>query len=175
MPSNNGSLKVFTDFHDAFKAKDYVKLEKVLADDFVSIDENGKQASNKKDYLSFLEGWSKVFNTDWKVSDVVEKKDTVFSVEHDSDIFNNYFYDGGLEFHYTYIIKNKQLSSIQWDTLPGYANKQTVFNDRFTKFYQWVYINYPAKASYLTQQDEESAKETKALLLLYFQAINLKT
>ena len=126
---------------------------------------------HKKDYLLYLQGWSKTFDTKWSVTDVKEKDDTIFSTEQDISMFDDYFFDGGFKFHYTYLFKAGQLTSIQWDTLSGYAAKQQLFTSRFQLFYSWVYKNYPDKIRFVTQEDATAAIEIKKMLAEYLLSV----
>jgi ketosteroid isomerase-like protein len=173
--AGNTSRRVFENFHTAYQKGDFNELDKILSDDFIAIDENGQIVSHKKDYLAYLKQWSKTFNTEWNVSDIVEKKDTIFSTEFDKDIFADYLYNGNFKLRYTYIFSNNQISSMRWDTLPGYAEKKQIFDYKYSLFYGWTSKNHPDKLIYFNKTNAIAAEEIKAMLEEYISTLNNKT
>ena len=159
--------QLFDDFHTYFEKADRVQMDQLLTNDFKGLDENNHVSFRKPEYLDYMFGWNQVFGTKWNVVSVKEEKDKIISVEFDSDIFNNYFFDGKKETIYVYSFKNDKIQSIKVDTLPGNAAKTLIFNKRFTQFYNWVVINFPGKSGYCRGSDKASAMEVKALLEKY--------
>ncbi|GAB2805790.1 nuclear transport factor 2 family protein [Ferruginibacter profundus] len=166
LPSFQSNRQIFNDFHLAFEQSDFEKMDGLLTEDF-SLLQDGKVSSNKTEYLKYMMNWNKAFNTKWNVVSVEEAGQQVKSIEYDSDIFNDHFYGDKMKFKYTYSFDKNKLKSIAVDTLPGTAKLRAIFDERFRKFYNWVYFNFPGKLQYLNQGDKQSALKEKELLEKY--------
>ena len=165
--SNSNSRKLFDEFQSAFKQRDFKKIDQIMSPNFIAIDENGHVAFHKADYFKMLKGWSVVFDTKWGVKSVVEKSDSIITIEDDTDMFDNYFWNGKIEFRYTYTINSSQLTSLRWDSLSGYTERKKIFDYRFNTFYQWIYQDHPDKITAINDFDSASSVELKTLLTEY--------
>jgi hypothetical protein len=170
LPSFQTNRKIFDDFHRVFEQSDFEKMDALLADDFTLI-EKGKPGSSKIDYLKYIINWNKTFDTKWNIVSVEETGAFIKSIEYDSDIFNDFFYGDKMKFQYTYAFDKNKLKSIAVDTLPGTAKLRATFDERFRKFYSWVYFNFPDKLQYLNQADKNAIVKEKELLEKYIVAV----
>ncbi|MGG9963127.1 hypothetical protein [Ferruginibacter sp. SUN106] len=166
LPSFQTNRQIFDDFHRVFEQSDFEKMDLLLTEDF-SLVQDGKVSSNKIEYLKYMMNWNKAFNTKWNVVSVEEAGQQIKSIEYDSDIFNDYFYGDKMKFKYTYSFDKTKLKSITIDTLPGTAKLRATFDERFRKFYNWVYFNFPDKLQYLNQADKQAVLKEKELLEKY--------
>ncbi len=168
--------KLFNDFHSIFEKADFKSMNKLLSNNFVYLNKDYEIISQKPDYITYMTGWNQVFNTKWNVISVKEIKDTIISIEYDTDLYNDYFYGSAKKIvEYTYIFKNNQISSIKSVTTFESLKSEIIFKERFYKFYQWVSINYPEKLQYCKSYDKIAAIETKQLLEKYLSTQKIKT
>ncbi|MFT3909054.1 MAG: hypothetical protein QM737_06470 [Ferruginibacter sp.] len=167
--------QLFDDFHTIYAKHDFKKMNELLADDFVGLDEKEAVSFTKPGYIGYMTDWNMVFDTKWNVESVSEKGSLIKSIEYDTDIFNDYFYGGSkCRIEYTYTFEKDKIKSIQTKHAPGTDELETVYDERFGKFYEWVSFNYPAKLKYCTKRDKQSAIETKKLLEAYLVFVNKK-
>jgi hypothetical protein len=160
--------QLFDDFHSLFAKRDFVKMDSLLTDDFTGLDEMGNVSFTKPDYIQYMAEWNTVFNTKWNVVTIKQAGESIKSIEYDTDIFNDFFYDKGkMKYQYTYFFEERKIKSIRVDTLPGAARLGAVFQNRFKQFFRWVSVNHPAKMKYCSGKDKEAAIEVKALLEKY--------
>jgi hypothetical protein len=163
----NNNRKIFDEFQLAYKQRDFKKIDELMSDDFTAIDEYGKVAFNKADYIAQMKGWAAVFDAKWGVKNVMEKGDSIISMEDDTDILNDYFYNGHEWFQFIYTFKNNRLATLRWDSLPGYAERQKSFDEKYGAFYNWVNQNHPAETIYFGKLDSASVSEIKKMFLEY--------
>jgi hypothetical protein len=172
--SDKKPKELFDDFHTYYEKADFVKMDQLLSDNFVGLNNKGAVSFTKETYLSYMKEWNQVFKTKWNIVSWKLKGRQIISIEYDSDIFNDYFYGGKKTTQYTYTFLNDKIKSIRTDPTADEKNASEIFNNRFTKFYEWVYANYPTKIKYCTAYDYESAMEVKKLLETYLPVINSK-
>jgi hypothetical protein len=163
--------QLFDDFHRVYENSDFDRMDTLLADDFTLI-QNGKAGSNKVDYMIYMMNWNKVFDTKWNVVSVQQTGQLIKSIEYDSDIFNDHFYDGKMKYQYTYAFDKNKIKSITVDTLPGTAQLKTTFNSRYGRFYKWVSATFPERVRYLEQADKATVLKQKELLEKYLHTLN---
>ena len=112
-----------------------------------------------------MKNWATVFNTKWIVLNKTVIGYTVFSTEVDSDIFKNYFYNGGNKVNLKYVEKNDKLIYLSWDM--GKSDKNKIYEKRYKDFAEWCYKKYPYKYFNLQYQSQKALLETKVMLDVY--------
>jgi hypothetical protein len=158
--------ELFDDFHTYFEKADFDKMDQLLEDSFVMTDSHGER-DLKPDYMKYMMDWNKTFDTKWNVISVIDFGNKIISIEYDTDIFNDYFYNGKMKYRYTYTFNGNHISGLSSEALPEDDELRVNFHDRFKKFMDWVSVNHPAKTGYFTKRDKHSAEETKILLAEY--------
>jgi hypothetical protein len=168
-PAVSKNRKVFDLFHTAYEQGDFNKLNQLLADNFICINEEGKEVDKKENYLNYLKVWSKTLDTKWHVEDIIEKKDTIFSTEYDTDVFNDYFIGTKHPLRFSYIFEKEKIKIIKWDSLPGHTHRKQQRNTKMEEFYLWVYKNHSNKLKYFSRmgKDSEATVELRELLAEY--------
>lgn len=167
LPADKTSKQLFKDFHIYFEQRNFTKMDQLLADDFAGLNEKGEVSFKKTEYIAYMKDWNETFNTKWNVVKVTYSKEGASSIEYDTDIFNDYFYNGKMKIQYTYVFSKNQIKSITTVPLPGAAELENNFQNRFGKFTEWVKLNHRDKLKYCFERDKKSATETKALLTDY--------
>jgi hypothetical protein len=98
--------QLFDDFHTIFAKRDFVKMDSLLTADFTGLNESGKVSFTKPDYIQYMAEWNTVFGTKWNVVSIKQAGETIKSIEYDTDMFNDFFYDKGkMKFQYTYFFE----------------------------------------------------------------------
>ncbi len=165
--------QLFNDFHTIYAKADFAAMKQLLADDFVGLNENGYVSFKKAGYISYMAEWNQVFKTKWTIDSVKEEGGVIKSIEHDSDMYIDYFYGGDKKLtQYTYTFKEGKIKSIQIVPTEKSNQLETVFQERFGNFYAWVQKNYPDKLTYLNAYTRRAALEVKAMLEQYLSIIN---
>ncbi len=155
----------FNKFHENFESRDFNSMKNLLSDDIFIESSVSKERFEKEPYVDDMKNWATVFNTKWIVLNKKVIGDTVYSTEVDSDIFKDYFYDGGKKVNLKYVEKNNKLVYLCWDD--GEPLKDKIYEERFLKFAQWCYKNYPNKYFNLKYQSQKALEETKKMLEVY--------
>ena len=155
----------FNKFHESFERRDFKGVKDILSDDINIENFASKEKFEKDPYIDDMKNWATVFNTKWIVLNKKVIGDTVYSTEVDSDIFKNYFYDGGKKVNLKYVEKNNKLVYLSWDN--GEPLKDKIYEERFVNFAQWCYKRYPSKYFNLKYQSQKALEETKKMLEIY--------
>ncbi|UAY52572.1 hypothetical protein [Ferruginibacter albus] len=161
--------ELFNNFHSIYAAADFKAMDSLLADDFVLYER--QIMTRKPAYISYLTGWNQVFQTKWNVESVSISKDTITSIEYDSDIFNDYFYGGKYLIRYTYLFKNNQLQSLVASSTDDGKKAEEIYAIRHALFYKWVATYHADKTKFFNAYDKQSAQEIKMLLENYLKII----
>ncbi|MEO8771195.1 MAG: nuclear transport factor 2 family protein [Ferruginibacter sp.] len=162
--------QLFDDFHTIFAKADFKAMDTLLADRFVGLNESGGVGFKRAEYIEYMAGWNQAFKTKWNVVSIEEDGNFIKSVEYDTDIWNDYFYDGIKKTKYIYSFSNDKIATIQVDTVAGAAQIELAAGVRFRKFYKWVAFNFPEKMKVIDKQDKASAMETKMVFEKYLVA-----
>jgi hypothetical protein len=165
--------QLFDEFHIAYEKSDFKKIDTLLSETFVGLNEKGSISFIKAEYIQYIAEWNKTFETKWNVESIQEDEETIKSIEYDTDMFNNYFYGGKMKYQYTYSFKNNKIRSIRVDTLPGASKIGHEFRNKFGKFYDWVSTKYPGKEKFCLGKDRQSAIIIKDLLGQYLKEVQI--
>lgn len=171
VPAKN-HRQFFDDFHTYFEKADFDKMGHLLDDDFIITNSHGNP-DPKTDYIKYMTDWNKTFDTKWHVISVDNSGDEIKSIEYDTDIFNDYFYNGKMKYLYTYTFSGDHITRLNAETMPGDDQLRVNFRERFKKFMDWVSQNHPEKLVFCTKRDKHSAEEIKLLLENYLNNIKI--
>jgi hypothetical protein len=173
LQKNNRQL--FNDFHIIYEKADFKAMNALLSDDFVGLNEKEEVSFEKKEYIDYMRDWNQVFKTKWNIVSVKEEGNTIRSIEYDTDAYNDYFYGGKRKVIYIYSFQNEKIKSIKTITTEEGMKADAVFENRYSRFYQWVSERYPEKLRFCgNSYDKRSAIEVKKLLELYLVATEKK-
>ena len=162
------SQTAVTNFNDAYNDRDYEALKETMSPNLVVIDYNGDTvAQNRTDYTNTGIHYTVPFGTKWKILEMEQKGDTIFTHESDSSSLNQFLYDGPLEFRYEYNLKNNQIVKLKYDSLPGYAKLEQLAATKFQTLFMWIATKHPEKFQIAQEATEKGAIELNLLILEY--------
>jgi hypothetical protein len=164
--SGQNNLQLYKDYHAAFAARDWKKIESLISYDFQQIDWKHKVVNTKESFINGLKNWNGTVGTEWIVYNSEEKDKKVYSSEQDSDPFIAAFFGIAPIFSYTYEFKENQIWKISYDTLPGYYIDEARFNTNYMRFYYWVEEKYPADVRYIANMDDQKKSAQTYLKLI---------
>jgi hypothetical protein len=170
----NPSQEAFDKFHQYFEKRDFVKMENLLDDEIIIYAIDTKTTHERDEYFAYLKDWSTTFNTKWNVEKVKTKGDTTYSVEYDTDIYNNFFYGGVHKSKLKYVAKNNKLVYLSWDTTAGNSKRMEIFNARQIAFYKWCLKKHPEKYYDLMKQSKEAYLQIRRMLTEYLAELETK-
>jgi hypothetical protein len=167
---------IFDRFHTSYAKADFITMDELLSKDFVCLDEKGEVSFTKSSYIKYMAEWNQVFNTQWNVVSIQEQDNLIISIEHDSDLFNDFFYGGVKPLtEYTYTFSNNKIKAITTRPILDGIAADSIFQNRFTKFCVWVQKNYPDKERYCYLYDKIAATEVQKLLKEYITSLGENT
>ena len=161
----SSQYNAFDKFHESFEKRDFKGIENILSDHITIESSTSKEKYEKYQYVEDMKNWATVFDTKWIVLSKTEIGDTVYSVEVDSDIFKDYFYDGGNKVNLKYVEKNDKLIYLSWDM--GENDKNKIYEKRYRAFAEWCYKKYPYRYFNLQYQSQRALLEIKFMLENY--------
>ncbi len=163
--------QMFNDFHTFYETKNFEKLNNLLSDDFTCSNLNVLQFQ-KKEYLAYIKGWNKVFNTKWNIVSYKEENNKITSIEYDTDLFNDFFYETKKTIKYIYTFNKNTIKSIDIDTVIGSSILDDIHNKKATHFYEWLLQYDTNTVNSFGKYDSLSADNIKLALKKYIKFIS---
>jgi hypothetical protein len=152
-------------FYEAFNNKNWKKFNFLLHKDFKCIVADGKGVSRKQFYNNMYA--DDVWFAEWKILNMEKTSNDCYLIQGTfTDEYSMFLYGAPVEGLWTYCVKNRKVSSIEWHDFPENPNQKRG-DEREKEFRDWITLNYPEYSGISIYWSHDYAKIFKALFYKY--------
>jgi hypothetical protein len=153
---------------DAYNNRDYDKIKEIIDDSIKLVNYHGYvEASNKDDFFETAVEWGDLFGSKSEILEMEEQDSIIKTLETDSNLYYQFLYGDKQKMKFTYFIKNDKITRIEYDTLPGFSLLVVPAAERYSKFAEWVFMNYPQDIIIFEKDTPENLQKKRDFLMEY--------
>lgn len=170
------NIKIVKAFHRAYNSRNHKLIKKVLSPQLVTINhKSDTMSTDRKSYFDLAINSTEIFGTKWKINEISEKGNKVFTIEEDSSLLLVYMYSKPLKFKYRYTVENQKITEIKYFSISNQDKLDERAIKRFDTLVEWIRNKYPNRVDVALELTKEGGKELISLLEEYLDENSKKT